>query len=94
MRGFYLLLGASLLVNPNSVQCERERLTRMALGSLRALNALLGYALAWRRRRTVNLCDHCDPWVQVSGNSSAALARADTSEDSEEDVPLGQPGGG
>ena len=50
---------------------------RMALGSLRAINALLGHALAWRRRKTVNLCEHCDPWVQVSGNSSEALARVE-----------------
>ena len=94
MRSLYALLAVSLLVNPNSVECERERLTRMALGTLRAINALLGHALAWRRRRTVNLCDHCDPWVQVSGKSSEALARVDISEDSEEDAPLGQPAGG
>ena len=82
----------------------------MALGTLRAINSLLGAALSFRRRRPVNLCEHCDAWVQLSGKSSDALARADSpevtpreqecmaeeekGEDSEDGTPRGQPGGG
>ncbi len=92
MRALYALLAVSLLVNPNSVECERERLVRMGLGTLRAINALLAAALAYRRRRQVVLCEHCDPWVRLQerGYSSEALAR----EDSESEETPFQPGGG
>ncbi len=68
MRSIYVLLALSLAVNPNSVQCERERLLRVATGTLRAANALLGYLLSCRKRKTMCLCELCEPWLPVEPN--------------------------
>ena len=55
----------SLLVNPNSVQDERDRLLKVVSGTFKLMNAALGYVLNCKKRKPVTLCEHCDPWLPL-----------------------------
>ena len=55
----------SLLVNPNSVQDERDRLLKVVSGTFKLLNAALGYVLNCKKTETSNALRTLRPLASV-----------------------------